>query len=144
MQIKDLLTEKRLRHLEEMVSEITVDELKSKIKRNEIFKLAEISNPDDFDNGHIAGAINIPLDSLATEASKRFRKFQQIVIYVQEAASSVGTVAAGRLQRLEFSNVVLLRGGKEAWRNAGLLLTGQEDAEGETEITEESDQTWLK
>jgi len=133
MQIKDLLTEKRLHHLEEMVSEITVDELKAKVKRHEIFKLVEISNPDDFDNGHIAGAINIPLDSLAKEANKRFRKFQQIVIYVQEAASSVGTVAAGRLQRLEFSNVVLMRGGKEAWRNAGLPLTGQEDAEGETD-----------
>ena len=66
MQIKDLLTEKRLRHLEEMVSEITVDELESKIKRNEIFKLVEISNPDDFANGYIDGAINIPLDSLAT------------------------------------------------------------------------------
>ena len=144
MQIKDLLTEKRLRHLEEMVSEITVDELKSKIKRNEIFKLVEISNPDDFANGYIDGAINISLDSLATEASKRFKKFQQIVIYVQEAASSVGTVAAGILQRLEYSNVVLLRGGKEAWRNAGLPLTGQEDAERETKITEESDQTWLK
>jgi len=139
MKIKDLLTEKRLHHLEEMVSEITVDELKSKIKHNEIFKLVEISNPDDFDNGHIDGAINIPLDSLATEASKRFRKFQQIVIYVQEEVSSVGTVAAGRLQRLEFSNVVLLRGGKEAWRNAGLPLTGQEDAEGETDTGEESE-----
>ena len=144
MQIKDLLTEKRLHHLEEMVSEITVDDLKSKIKHNEIFKLVEISNPDDFSNGHIDGAINIPLDLLATAASKRFRKFQQIVIYVQEAASSVGTVAAVRLQRLGFSNVVLLRGGKEAWRNAGLSLTGQEDVEGETETTEESDQTWLK
>lgn len=144
MQIKDLLTEKRLRHLEEMVSEITVDELKSKIKRNEIFKLVEISNPDDFGNGHIAGAINISLGSLARVASKRFKKFQQIVIYVQEAASSVGTVAAVRLQRLGFSNVVLLRGGKESWRNAGLLLTGQEEAEGETETTEELDQTWLK
>ncbi len=139
MQIKDLLTEKRLHHLEEMVSEITVDELKAKVKRHEIFKLVEISNPDDFDNGHIDGAINIPLDSLAREASKRFRKFQQIVIYVQEAASSVGTVAAGRLQRLEFSNVVLLKGGKEAWRNAGLPLTGQEDAEGETDTGEESE-----
>ncbi len=144
MQIKDLLTEKRLHHLEEMVSEITVDDLKSKIKRNEIFKLVEISNPDDFGKGHIDGAINIPLDSLAREASKRFRKFQQLVIYVQEAASSVGTVAAVRLQRLGFSNVVLLRGGKEAWRNAGLPLTGQEDTETETETPEESDQTWLK
>jgi len=144
MQIKDLLTEKRLRHLEEMVSEITVDDLKSKIKRSEIFKLVEISNPGDFVNGHIDGAINIPLDSLAAEANKRFRKFQQIVIYVQEAASSVGTVAAGRLQRLGFSNVVLLRGGKEAWQNTGLPLTGQDDADGETETGEESDQTWLK
>lgn len=144
MQIKDLLTEKRLRHLEEMVSEITVDELQSKIKGSEIFKLVEISNPDDFANGHIKGAINIPLDSLATEASERFRKFQQVVIYTQEATSSVSTVAAGRLQRLGFSNVVLLRGGKEAWRNAGLPLTGQEDAEPETETRKDSDQTWLK
>ena len=108
-------------------------------KRHEIFKLVEISNPDDFDNGHIDGAINIPLDSLAREASKRFRKFQQIVIYVQQEVSSVGTVAAGRLQRLEFSNVALLTGGKEAWRNAGLPLTGQENAEVETETGEESD-----
>ena len=127
-----------------MVSEIAVDELQAKVKRHELFTPVEISNPADFGNGHIAGAINIPLDSLAREANKRFRKFQQIVIYVQEAASSVGTVAAGRLQRLEFSNVVLLTGGKEAWRNAGLPLTGQEDTEGETETTEESDQTWLK
>ena len=144
MQIKDLLTEKRLRHLEEMVSEITVDELKSKLKRNEIFKLVEISNPDDFESGHIKDAINIQLDDLEDEAGKRFRKFQQIVIYVQDAASSVGTVATVRLQRLGFSNAVLLRGGKEAWRNAGLPLTGQEDPEQETEANEESDQTWLK
>ncbi len=144
MQTRDLLTEKRLRHLEEMVSEITVDELKSKIKGNEIFKLVEISTPDDFESGHIEDAIDIQFADLEDEASKRFRKFQQIVIYVQEAASSVGIVAAGKLQRLGFANVVLLRGGKEAWQNAGLPLTGQENPEQETETKEEPDQTWLK
>ncbi len=122
MQIRDLLSEKRLSHLEEMVAEIDVQELKTKIDNGEIFKLVEVSNPADFKKGHIKGAIPIPLESLRDAAPQKFRKFQQIVVYCKESNSSVGVAAARILQRLGFSNVLLLKGGKEHWQQAGLPL----------------------
>ena len=130
MQIHDLLTEKRLRHLEPMVAEINVQELKSKIDSGEIFKLVEVSNPEHFQQGHIKGAINIPLNSLELTAVQQFRKFQQIVVYSQDANSSVGAVAARLLQKSGFANVLALKGGKEAWKNAGFPLEGQANDKG--------------
>ena len=122
MQIRDLLTEKRLRHLEPMVAEINVQELKSKIDAGEIFKLVEVSNPEHFQQGHIKGASNIPLNLLELTAGQQFKKFQQMVLYTRDANSSVGTVAARMLQKLGFSNMLVLKGGKEAWKNAGFPL----------------------
>ena len=125
MKTRDLLTEKRLRHLEAMVSEIEIEVLQEKIEAGEIFKLIEVSRSEDFAGGHIAGAVHIPLDSIIATASRNFRKIQQIVVYCEEASSSVGTNAVRFLQGLGFSNVVLLRGGKSAWREAGLPLDGE-------------------
>lgn len=124
MKTRDLLTEKRLRNLEPMVAEISVDELRSKIQQEETFRLVEVSDLEDFENEHIAGALNIPIHSLE-KASQTFRKFQQIVIYCQESTSSLGFAASRQLQKIGFSNVLVLKGGKEAWRNAGLPLEGQ-------------------
>jgi rhodanese-related sulfurtransferase len=125
MQIRDLLTEKRLWNLEEMVAEIELEELKSKMDEGELFHLLEVSNPKDFEQEHIPGAVNIPLSSLAQTASQKFRKYEQLVVYCQGASSSVGISAARILQRLGFSNVLLVRGGKEAWKKAGYPLEGQ-------------------
>lgn len=125
MQIRDLLTEKRLRQLEEMVALISPQELQEKIKAGEIFQLVDVSDPDDFEQGNIANAINIPLSDLLEVAPQKFRKFQQIVVYCQETNSSVGIVAARMLHRAGFSNVLLLKGGKEAWQHAGFPLQGE-------------------
>lgn len=124
MQTRDLLTEKRLWNLEGMVAEISLEELKSKMDGGEIFHLVEVSNPEDFRKGHISGAINIPLTNLKETANQKFRKYEQIVVYCQESASSVGTTAARILQNLGFANVLLFQGGKEAWQKAGYSIEG--------------------
>ncbi|MFQ5630705.1 MAG: rhodanese-like domain-containing protein [bacterium] len=125
MEIHDLLTHKRLRDLGEMVSEIGPEDLKAKLENFETFQLVEVSNPDDFTKSHIEGAMNIPLLELKETAQKKFRKFQQIVVYCQAASSTVGAVAARTLQELGFYNVLMLTGGKEGWRECGFPL--QED-----------------
>ncbi|MFQ5864738.1 MAG: rhodanese-like domain-containing protein [bacterium] len=124
MEIRDLLTEKRLFNLEEMVAELSLEELKSKIDEGEIFHLVEVSNEDGFDQDHIPGAINIPLNTLRESADQKFRKYEQIVVYCKESTSSVGVASARLLQRLGFSNVLLFRGGKEVWQKAGYPLAG--------------------
>lgn len=137
MKIRDVLTEKRLQNLEAMVSEIEVEVLQGKIEAGEIFKLIEVSRSEDFDKGHIAAAVHIPLDSIIETVSRSFRKIQQIVVYCEEANSSVGTNAVRFLQRLGFSNAVLLRGGKSAWREAGLPLESR-NSENNQHPSEES------
>ncbi|MFQ5707527.1 MAG: rhodanese-like domain-containing protein [bacterium] len=120
-----MLTEKRLRKLEGMVAEITLEELHSKIENGECFHLLEVSNQADFDSGHIQGAIHVSLPAVGEFATAHFKRYEQIVIYGEDAASSVGTVAARTLQGAGFSNVLVLNGGKEAWRTACLPLDGQ-------------------
>ncbi len=122
MQIRDLLTEKRLRHLEEMVAEISPQTLHSKIENGESFQLLEISHIDDYQSGHINGAVCVPLSEVESYALKHFRRFQQIVVYCTEASSNLAIIAARKLQRAGFTNVLVLRGGKEAWKNEGYLL----------------------
>lgn len=134
MQTRDLLTEKRLRNLEEMVAEISVEELDQKIQAGEIFKLIEVSNPEDYQKAHIEGAINITLDSLLETCLKQFNKIQQLVIYVQDADSSVGILSARRLQSAGFSNVLLVKGGKEAWQGAGFSLEGENNISPDEEM----------
>lgn len=131
MQIKDILTEKRLHELNNRVSEITPQQLHQKMQNGEIFHLIEVSDPDDFRNGHIESAINIPLSFLKESATEKFKRFQQLVVYCQESNSSVGAVAARQLGRAGFSNVLLLKGGKEMWQNAGLSLVNKSDNSGD-------------
>ncbi len=133
MQTKDLLTEKCLRQLEEMVTEISPQDLNAKFLGEEIFQLVDVSDPGKFAEGRIAGAINIPLDSLVATVESSFKKFQQVVLYHDQASSSAGTVAARRLQRVGFFNVVLLRGGKEGWKAAGLALVDVQEIAAQTE-----------
>ncbi|NIR48942.1 rhodanese-like domain-containing protein, partial [candidate division KSB1 bacterium] len=71
MDVRDILTEKRLYQLKHMVSEIDVQQLQAKIDNGEIFKLIEVSNLDDFQAGHIAGAVHIPLAELKEVASQK-------------------------------------------------------------------------
>lgn len=124
--MKDLLTSKRLRHLEEMVRIITPEELQTKIANREFVHLIDVSEPADFKKLHIRDAVNIPLEVLLPEVEKRFRKFQQLVVCSHEKDSAVGLVAARKLQQAGYSNVELLNTSAEAWRQAGLPLEGEE------------------
>ena len=125
MQIRDLLTEKRLHQLEEMITEISPETLKNKFHNGEIFKLIEVSEAKNFAEAHIDGAMNLTLEPLVETANQKFKKFQQIVLYTQDGNSSLGTVAARRLQKAGFHNVQVLKGGKQAWRDAQLPLLEQ-------------------
>ncbi|RMD86161.1 MAG: hypothetical protein D6813_15360 [Calditrichaeota bacterium] len=125
MQTRDVLTEKRLWELEEMVAEISPEELKRKMDEGEIFHLVEVSNQNDYNSGHLPGALFIPMSKLIDEANKRFQKFEQIVIYTVESNSSAGLFAVRKLQRDGFSNVMWLKEGKAGWKNAGYPLESE-------------------
>jgi len=126
MQTRDLLTEKRLHQLGEMVALISPDELKDKQFKGELFKLVDVSDASAFAQGHIDGAVNMPLKELVETASAHFKKFQQIVLYHHDATSSVSTVAARQLQQAGFSNILVLQGGSQNWKESGHSLVSDD------------------
>ncbi len=129
MKVPDLLTEKRLRQLDEMVTEISPDALQAKLDRGELFHLVDVDDWEDYRRKHIPGAINLPLGALRQHAPERFRPFQQIVVYAHQGVSTLAAVAAHLLYDLGFFNVEALAGGLEAWEQAGFEVEGDAELE---------------
>ncbi len=83
--------------------------------------LLDVREPDEYANGHIVNARNVPLGQL--EARLRdFEKAKHKPVIVHCASGSRASSAASMLRGKGFEKVYTLSGGIEAWRQAGLPL----------------------
>ena len=65
-----------------MVKTITRDELQSKVDRGEHFVLAEILDPSYYAQGHLPGAVNMPLERVGELAQQLIPdKGADVVVY---------------------------------------------------------------
>ena len=60
---------------------IPIETLLEMQENGENFKLVEVLREDSYNEGHIPGAINIPVDMLQGLASKHLKKTDTIVVY---------------------------------------------------------------
>lgn len=77
---------------------------------------------DDYDLGHIPGAINLPIDAsfaLEDELMSRIDKDQAIVVYCQSKYCPYANAVAQRLSGRGFRNLHLLTLGYYAWEKEG-------------------------
>jgi rhodanese-related sulfurtransferase len=100
---------------------ITKDELKDKLENDEV-TLIEVLEEEEFNKSHIAGAINIPLKRIGTEAEQKFSKNDEIVVYCSDYDCTASPKAAKKLVSLGFKNVYDYKGGKKEWKEAGLAM----------------------
>lgn len=81
--------------------------------------LVDVRTPDEYRNGHVPGAINIPVQELERRVDELgpYRE-TELVLYCE---SGVRAGHAERmLQRLGFTQLRSLDGHMRAWRSAGL------------------------
>lgn len=81
-------------------------------------QIIDVRSPDEFANGHLPNARNIPLDKL-TERIGEIEKFKDQAILVCCAAGMRSAKGCGELSKLGFSKVQSLAGGVDAWQEAG-------------------------
>ncbi len=105
------------------ITEISVDELKTKIENGEDFLLIDVRQAGEYANATIPGALNIPRGTL--EFKIRDDNFweeeflytpeenDEIVIYCKKGDR--GILSAMALQQLGFTNVKNLHGGILSW-----------------------------
>lgn len=102
-----------------MVETITTEELEEMRQNGEEFVLLDVLGEDHFEDGHIPGAVNIPLDRLAHEALDSFEKDQRIVVYCKDTDCQASPKAAEKLEKLGFENVLDYEVGLEGWKESG-------------------------
>lgn len=90
----------------------------------------DVRDEDFFKNGHIPGAVNIPLRDLARRADE-LPKENEIVAYCACPHEESSARAALMLQRRGFSKAAALQGGIQEWEATGYAVrAGSEDMNG--------------
>ncbi|HVY28591.1 MAG TPA: rhodanese-like domain-containing protein [Polyangiaceae bacterium] len=103
--------------------ELGLEELRAQLASPKPPLLAEILPPRYFEQGHLPGAINLPLEGFAAAATSALRERDAaIVVYCASETCQNSDMAARKLQALGYSNVRVFRGGKAAWKAARLPL----------------------
>lgn len=91
---------------------ITATELKKKFSRKDEFILLDVREPHEFDQGHIPGAVLMPVGRLADNL-QHFNRHCEIIVYCRTGGRS--SRAAEVLRKAGFKNVTNLTGGILAW-----------------------------
>lgn len=107
-----------------MYGKIDRETLKQKLDNNEDIKLIEVLMPKPYEQLHIKGAINIPLNTIGKEASSRFDKDDFIVVYCADKECQASPKAAEKLDTFGFTNVWDYEGGKKDWADAEYPVEG--------------------
>jgi glyoxylase-like metal-dependent hydrolase (beta-lactamase superfamily II)/rhodanese-related sulfurtransferase len=95
------------------VREVSLDELRA---RPSDATVVDVREPEEFENGHVPGAVNLPQADLATRLSEVPRD-RPVFVICQGGFRSLR--AAQFLSQCGISDVASVKGGTEAWRAAG-------------------------
>ncbi len=80
--------------------------------------LVDVRSPEKYAQGHIPGAINIPLPELAA-GEPRFAEAYHIVVYARNWRDNLSPAAAKKMLALGYRNVHDYRDGLDRWRDEG-------------------------
>jgi uncharacterized membrane protein YdjX (TVP38/TMEM64 family)/rhodanese-related sulfurtransferase len=99
---------------------LEVGDLKQRLDAGEDLLLLDVRTSDDFDGeqGHLAGAMNLPLETLAGDL-EALGEHPGRTIAVVSQTDRRSAKAAALLTRRGFANVHVVRGGMTAWRKRG-------------------------
>ena len=89
---------------------------------NEKFRLVEVLSEESYNEGHIPGAINIPLSKIGSLVTKYLKKKDIVVVYCGSYSCQRSTKAAIILLELGYENILDFKAGKRGWVHSGLKL----------------------
>ena len=104
---------------------LDTEQLKNLMESAEEFVLINVLSEEAFENNHIPGSINIPVegpgftDDVVTEVVDQD---QRIVVYCADEDCPASAEAAEKLESAGYTNVYDYEGGMAAWQDDGNLV----------------------
>lgn len=107
---------------ETTVTNVSAQEAYSLIQDNQDnsgFVVLDVRTPDEFGSGHLAGALNLDVNSSAfrTEADKLYKK-DTYLVYCRSGGRS--STAVSIMKELKFTRIYHMTGGITEWNSEGL------------------------
>jgi len=100
-------------------------------------QILDVRSVDEFQNGHIEGAVNADINSPTfQQTASTLEKEKTVFVYCLSGARS--SAAAGQLKDMGFTNIINLTGGMLAWQSANLPVTTNQSTDSYSGLTEVS------
>lgn len=93
------------------------------MKQGETLHLLDLRVPSDFNDEHIAGSVNLPLEEFDASAFVSEQKIRPV--YLICGTGKRAYQAAEELYKKDFRDVIVLAGGLLSWRVQGFPLAGK-------------------
>ena len=101
------------------VRECTVADVQARLDRGEKFHLVDVREDQEWDKGHLPGAVHLGKGVIERDIEERIADPQApIVLYCGGGYRSA--LAAFNLQKMGYTNVISMDGGFRGWKDAGL------------------------
>lgn len=110
---------------DEMIRNISREELKEKMERGEEFFLVDTLAEKYYRHSHLPGALNLPLEQIDRAEEVLPEKRAEVVVYCMDPPCEISEKAAHKLEAMGYENVRHYDGGKEDWIEAGLPAEGR-------------------
>jgi rhodanese-related sulfurtransferase len=95
---------------------VTVSELNARLSKGERFQLIDVRSPQEYAEGHVPGAMNLPMDQ--AEARIDDLQHQDPVILICQSGRRAGMTC--ELLKAHHNDLIVLEGGTKAWIDASL------------------------
>src|SRR5579862_7588319 len=111
---KDILSQ-----VKKEIKEVTVQDVDATLKNGGHAVVLDVREKDEWDEGHLPGAIFLPRGFLEVKVEKEISdKTRPIIVYC--AGGTRSALAARSLQQMGYTDVVSMAGGYGEWKNSGL------------------------
>ena len=105
----------------EAQNKLAPDAFEAEIKLNTTVQLIDVRTPEEFQEGHLAGAQNMNVQSSDfAQKINQLDKKQPVLVYC--AVGGRSAKAAKQVSEMGFPKVYDLKGGITAWKSAGKAL----------------------
>lgn len=109
----------------ETVEGISARSVRDGLDSGEVDIVIDVREPNEWNAGHIPGAINVPRgmlelradpESPAADPALSTNRDARVIVYCLKAPGARSLLAAQTLATMGYSNVAAMRGGFEEWR----------------------------
>lgn len=107
--------------VKQRIRELTVEQVKTKLDKQEPFLLVDVREESEWAKGHLPGAVHLGKGIIERDIEQRVPDTaSELVLYCGGGFRSA--LAADNLQKMGYTNVISMDGGISNWREKGYPL----------------------